>query len=91
MSHVSSYRVRYGRFNTNAATGEFYGYGDEPDVYSHVRRRGFLRWEWEITAGPRGQVLDSGTARTKGGAELGAFAASQRPGVLSEWVGGESA
>jgi hypothetical protein len=81
MSAKTSQVLRYGKFNTVAATGEFYGYGDEPDIWGHVTRRGLFRWEWEITAGPTGEPLAWGITWTRGGANVEAIAAAHRPGV----------
>jgi hypothetical protein len=84
MSAVVSRCLRYGRYNTNASTYEIYDNGDEPEIWGHVQRKGFLHWDWEITAGPRGEVLAFGSKRTKGGAWDAAICASQRPGILRE-------
>jgi hypothetical protein len=79
---VSSTVVRYGHYNTHPATGEVYGYGDEPDIWAHVCRSAPLSVDWEITAGKYGEPLAWGRTWTKGGARWKAFCAAQRPGIL---------
>ena len=80
MTAVNSRVLRYGRYNTVAATGDIYGYGDEVDIWGHVHRDGWhiLR---EITVGKYGEPKDSGRTWTKGGAWVEATAAAFHPGI----------
>lgn len=39
-------------------------------AHPHVWRTGLLRWDWEITDGLGGRVLDSGHAWTRVGADI---------------------
>jgi hypothetical protein len=75
---VTTQVLRYGMYNTVAATGEIYGYGDEPNVVGRVDRDGW-RWAWFVTVAGRERA--SGRAWTELGAWRKANAAAHRPGI----------
>jgi len=81
MTAISTFLARSGMSPTVTADGQLHFGERGPDIYAHIRRRGFLNWDWEVTAGRTGEPLAFGTTRTRGGAEVGAIAAAHRPGI----------